>query len=257
MKKISLLLVLVLLVTAFVGCGGSPSAEEPEANDSESKTTIVMATEATFRPYEYLEGDEVVGVDVEIAKAIAEELGLELYIDSMNFDGIIPAVQSGKADFGAAGMSVTEDRKKQVDFSVEYAESSQVILTHVDSDIEAVEDLNGKVIGVQMSTTADLEYNTDDYPEIEVDSFKKYSEAAMELSNKRIDAIVLDSIPAEALVGQHPDEFRICDEVLFTDTYAIAVQKGNTELLETINKILTQMMEDGKIEEYTQQHLVD
>lgn len=247
MKKLSMILATIVLFTgAFALLTGCQKEEK----------VLVMATEATFRPYEYMDGNDIVGVDVEIAEAIAEELGAKLEIDGMSFDAIIPAVQSGKADFGAAGMSITEKRLEEVDFSIEYATSTQVILTTADSGITGEEDLAGKVIGVQMSTTADLEYNTPDYPELTIESYKKYTDAVLELNNGRIDAIILDSIPAQALLAAN-ENLIICEDELFTDAYAIAVKKGNTELLETINKVLTRLLEEGKIEEYTEQHLAN
>lgn len=190
MKKfLAVVLVLCLSAGLFVACGSKEG----------SKKTIVMATEATFPPYEYMSGTDIVGVDVDIANEIAKELGVEVKVESMDFDAIIPAVNSGKADFGAAGMSVTEERKKEVDFSIEYAVSEQVVITRADNSSIAVEaDLNGKKVGVQLGTVADLVL-TDDYPEIELVRGVKYTDLAMELQNGSIDAIVLDKLPAQAM----------------------------------------------------------
>lgn len=244
MKKICLVLACVLMLVPFVsGC----------SNNGGGNKKLVMATEATFPPYEYMEGNKIVGVDVDIANEIAKEMGVELVIENMTFDAIIPAVNSGKADFGVAGMSITEDRLKEVDFSIEYATSMQVIVTKADSGITGEDDLSGKTVGVQLGTVADLVL-TDDYPDIKLERYKRYTDVAMELSNGRLDAIVLDSLPAMQMLKTDSD-FVICDEPLFTDVYAICVKKGNEELLETINTVLERLIAEGKIIEYTENHL--
>ncbi len=268
MKKQWILAVFaVAMALVLAGCGGaSSSAPAADASIAPAESTsesaapagdaggqLVMATEATFPPYEYVEGSEIVGVDVDIANEIAKELGMELVIEDMPFNSLITAISSGKADFAAAGLSVTEERKEQVDFSIEYATSKQVILTKADSGITGEAGLDGKTVGVQMATVADLAL-TDDYPNVTVERYDRYTDAVNELMNGRVDALVLDSLPAERFLAQN-DGLVICDEALFTDVYAIAVQKGNTELLDAINTVLTRLMDEGKIEEYTANHL--
>lgn len=240
MKKLSLALVLIMIFTiGFSGCGG--------------KKALTMATESGFAPYEYLDGDKVVGIDPDIAAEIAKEMGRELKIIDMPFDSIIPSVSSGKADFGAAGMSITAEREEQVDFTIEYATSKQVILVREDSDIKGEEDLNGKTVGVQLGTVADFAL-TDDYPDVKVQQYNKYFEAAGDLSNGRIDAIVMDSLPAQEVV-KIGSGLVILENELFTDRYAICVKKGNTELLNTINRVLQRLIDEGKIDEFTMKHL--
>lgn len=250
-KILSLMLALVFVVTAFAGCSGKSGSKKNGLTNEAG--VVVMATEATFPPYEYMDGLEIAGVDVDVANEIAKELGVELRVDNISFDGIIPAITSGKADFGAAGMSITEDRKKQVDFSIEYAVSTQVILTTADSGITSVEDLDGKNVGVQMGTISDIVLS-DENPEISLVRGKKYTDLAMEMENGKIEAIVLDNLPAQAMQKSNPD-FVILETPFFTDVYAIAVDKGNTELLEVINKVLQRLIDEGKIEEYTNKHL--
>lgn len=280
MKKLAFLTASVLMIAAAIsGCGGggtvssttdttssssevsatvdpvestsqASSEEHPSANKDGK---IIMATEATFPPYEYMEGNNVVGVDVDIANAIASEMGAELVIDPMDFNAVIEAVRTGKADMAISGISITEERQEQVDFSIEYATSDQVILTRADSGITNIEDLAGKYVGVQKGTTADLVLPTD-YPDVMVEPYNRYTDAVLELVNGRIDAIVLDSLPAEALKNSN-DGLVICEEVLFTDSYAIAVKKGNTELLNEINGVLQRLIDEGKIDEFTSAHL--
>lgn len=240
MKKLSLCLaVSLLLVACLGGCGG--------------KKTLIMATESGFAPYEYLSGDKVVGIDPDIAAEIAKEMKAELQIIDMPFDSIIPSVNSGKADFGAAGMSITAERTEQVDFTIEYATSRQVIVTKADSDIKDEAGLNGKTVGVQLGTVADFAL-TDDYPDVTVQPYNKYFEASGDLVNGRIDAIVMDSLPAQELV-KSAQGLVILEKELFTDKYAICVKKGNKDLLNTINKVLQRLIDEGKITEYTMTHL--
>ena len=261
LKKLALLLAVVMVAAlALTACGGeSGSSGSDSASDDASGSTatngqLVMATEAGFAPYEYYgEGNEIVGVDVDIANEIAKAMGKELVISDMNFDAILSAVSSGKADFGAAGLSITEERLKEVDFTIEYATSKQVIIVKEGSDITSSDDLAGKTVGVQTGTTADL-YISDEMPDTSVQQYTKYMEAASDLLNGRIDAIVMDSLPADELVKANAG-LVILEKELFTDKYGMAVKKGNTELLNQLNEVLQKLMDEGKIEEYTINHL--
>lgn len=240
MKKLGLVLIFILvLAIGFSGCG--------------SKQALTMATESGFAPYEYLNGDKIIGIDPDIAAEIAKEMGRELKIIDMPFDSIIPSVDSGKADFGAAGMSITPERSEIVDFTIEYATSKQVIITRAESGVNSEEDLNGKTVGVQLGTVADFAL-TDDYPEVKVQQYNKYFEAAGDLSNGRIDAIVMDSLPAQEVVNIG-EGLVILEQELFTDRYAFCVKKGNTELLNAINKVMQRLIDEGKIDEFTMKHL--
>lgn len=254
MKKFTAILAASLaIVVLLAGCGGK-SNNEGGMTIKEGK--LIMATEATFPPYEYMQGSEVVGVDVDIARAIAEELGLELVVEEMDFSAALAATQTGKADFAAAGISITEERQKTMDFSVEYANSKQVILTREDTGVNSPDDLQSIAVGVQLGTVADLELseNPDDYPGIEIERYNKYTDAVTDLINGRLDAIVLDSLPAQQLKTMD-EGLIICDEELFTDVYAIAVKKGNTELLDAINTALEKLIADGRVDEFTENHL--
>lgn len=232
-----------LVVTLLGGCSG----------DSKK---LVMATEAGFRPYEYYEGTDIVGVDVDIAREIAKEMGRELVIENMEFSAITSAVDSGKADFGAAGMSVTPERLEEVDFTIEYATSKQVILTLNSSTIVEAKDLIGKNVGVQLGTVADMaltDPDAEEYQGINVKQYNKYMEAVNELTAGRLDAIVLDVLPAQELLSMD-ENLVVREKELFTDVYAFCVKKGNTEMLDAINKVMQRLIDEGKIEEYTATH---
>ena len=215
MKKIKILLLLTVITTLlFTGCG---------KNENE----LVMVTEAGFAPYEYYKDGKVVGVDIDIANEIAKELGKKLVIKDIAFDSIINELKSGKADFAAAGLSITEDRKKQVDFTVEYTTSNQVVVVKKDSSLNDITQLDGKRIAVQLGTVGDS-YVTENYKNSEINRQKKFLVAAEAVKNNKADCIVMDQIPAQQLVSQNP-ELKILDGILFKDSYGMAVKKGNTE----------------------------
>lgn len=231
---------------------GSDAAGETTA-DNAGSNTLIMGTEAGFAPYEYTEdGETVIGVDVDIANEIAKAMGKELKIQNMTFDAALLAVQQGKVDFAAAGISVTEDRKASMDFSIEYATSKQVVVVNKEAmAVKSVDEITDEnIVGVQTGNVADG-YCTDQGWNVK--QYNKFLEAAMDLKNDKIDCIVMDSLPAEQMVAANSD-LLILDGELFTDKYAIAVQKGNTELLDQINAVLQKLMDEGKIDEYTINH---
>lgn len=233
MKKIALLLITILCLT---GCN---------KNDYNK---LVMVTEAGFAPYEFYEGNEIVGVDVEIGKEIAKSMNKELVIKDIAFDSLINELNSNKADFAAAGMSITKERLEQVDFTIEYATSRQVVVVKQNSSIKKPEDIHGKTVSVQLGTVADLELST--YNDVNVVRQKKFLAAAEDVKANKSDCIVMDYLPAKELVKSNP-ELKILDKELFTDKYGMAVKKGNKELLDNINKVLKKLIDEGKIEEYT------
>ncbi len=241
MKKFIKVFTLLSISIVLFGCG-------------KKEDTLVMVTEAGFEPYEYVIGNnEIVGVDVDIANEIAKELGKKLEIKNVFFDSIISELNSGKADFAAAGMSITEERKKQVDFSLEYITSKQVIVVNKNNNsIKTKEDLNNKTISVQGGSVAET-YIDSNFKSAKLVIQKKFLSAAEDVKANKSDCIVMDELPAKELVKKNPT-LTILDIELITDRYAIAVKKGNTELLNTINKVLDRLMKEGKIEEYVINH---
>ena len=245
LKNILIVLVIGIVLVALVAVVNKKGKNEI----SEEVEKIIMVTEAGFAPYEFYEGEEIVGVDVEIAKKIAEKTGKELEIKDTDFDSIINEVKTGKADFAAAGLSITPERLEEVDFSIEYAVSKQVIVVKNESNAETIEDFKGKKVAVQLGTIADLVLS-DENPEVELVQHKKYLLAVEDLKADKVEAIVLDSLPAQEIVAKNP-EFKILEKELLVDKYGIAVQKGNKELLDDINEVLKELMDDKKIEDYT------
>ena len=181
-------------------------------------------------------------------------MGRELEIQNMAFDSALLAVQQGKADFAAAGISVTPDREAVMDFSIEYATSKQVVVVNKEAKrVESVDALTADtVVGVQGGTVADF-YCQDDLGTKDLKQYGKFMEAAMDLKNDRIDCVIMDALPAEEMVKAN-DDLEILEGEVFTDKYAIAVQKGNAEMLEQINETLQKLMEEGKVEEFTINH---
>jgi polar amino acid transport system substrate-binding protein len=203
-----------------------------------------MATNAAFPPFESEDGNNIVGIDVDIATQIAKAAGKELQIDDMEFDSIISAVSSGKADMGVAGMSITEERKKNVDFSDVYYRAAQVLIIKTDSTLTA-NAIDGKKIGVQSGTTGDT-YVTDTYANATVNRYSNGVDAVLALETGKIDAVVLDDETSNAIAKTHP-LVKVLPAELTVEEYAIAVKKGNTSLLKTINDTIAQMKSDGSM----------
>lgn len=241
MKKVLLtLLAVVMAVTMFAGCG------------NETKNTLTMATNAEFPPYEFMEDGKIVGIDAEIATAIAAKLGKELKIENVDFDSLIPGVQTGKYDFVMAGMTVTEERKEQVDFTQTYATGVQVIIVKEDSPITTVDDLSKEgantKIGVQLATTGDLycTWDIEDEGLGTVERYNKGADAVIALTSGKVDCVVIDNEPAKVFVQNNPG-LKILDTEYITEDYAAAVSKKNPELKAEIDKALGELIADGTV----------
>ena len=269
MKKLFALMLTLAMVLSLAACGGKDAPAQDETADDaaveESTETVesalptavegvlTMATNAAFPPYEYIEGGEVVGIDADIAAAIAEKLGLELQIEDMEFDAIIEAVKSGKADIGLAGMTVTPDRAEEVNFTASYATGVQVVIVTEDSAIVSVDDLFAEgasnVIGVQRNTTGDL-YTTWDLEDAglaTIDRYSKGAEAVQALKTGKVDCVVIDNEPAKAFVAE-VEGLKILDTEYILEEYAGAMNKDNAELFEAVNAALEELIADGTIQ---------
>ncbi len=211
-----------------------------------------MATNAQFPPYEFYQGDKIVGIDAEIAGAIAEKLGLEIVIEDMEFDSIITAVKTGKADMGLAGITVTPERMEEVNFTDTYATGVQAVIVTEDSDIKTVDDLFAEgannVVGVQRNTTGDI-YATGDIEEAGLGSMDRYSkgaDAVMALKTGKVDCVIIDNEPAKAFVSE-TDGIKLLDTQYAEEDYAAAMSKDNTELYEAVQGALAELIEDGTV----------
>ena len=235
MKKIlALALTLALTLTAAAACA----------------ETLTMATNASFPPYEYVEGDQVVGIDPEIAAAVCEKMGYDLEIVDTEFDSLISGVASGKYDFVMAGMTVTDERKQMVSFSNTYATGVQVIIVKEDSPITSADDLKAEganyTVGAQNATTGYIYAMSDieDAGKGTVAAFPNGNEAVMALANGKIDCVIIDNEPAKAYVAAN-EGLTILETPWVEEDYAIGMKKGNTALLEAVNAAMTELKADG------------
>ncbi|MDO4323235.1 MAG: basic amino acid ABC transporter substrate-binding protein [Lachnospiraceae bacterium] len=219
---------------------------------AEDDNVLVMATNAEFPPYEFREGDEIVGIDAEVAGLIADKLGMELQIDDMAFDSVLAAVQSGKADIAMAGITVTEERKMSVNFTDTYTKATQMIIVAEDSEIQGPDDLEGKTIGVQLGTTGDI--YVDDVPDASVERYNKGFEAVQALLQGKVDAVVIDGEPAKVFVSQN-EGIKLLDEAFTEEEYAIAIAKDNDELLEKVNTALNELKDNGEFQKVVDKYI--
>lgn len=238
MKKTMKLIIAIMVGIFMVACGNK---------DEEKVTKIFVGTNAEFAPFEYLEDGKTVGFDMDLIAAISKEIGVEMEIKDMSFDGLLPALQANKVDMIIAGMTATEERKKAVNFSEAYYKANQVIITGEDAeDISKFEGLKGKKVGVILGFTGDIVAS-----EIDGVDVKKYNAgyaSIMDLKAGKIDAVVLDGEPAKNFVKNNKG-IKITSATGEKEEYAMAVSKDNPELLEKINTALVTLKEDGTYDE--------
>lgn len=242
-KLISIALCAVLVLGVLAGCGAAPEVVDDAGEAAEA---LVMATNATFPPYEFYEGEKIVGIDAEIAAAIAEKLGMELEIQDTEFGSIITGVQTGKYDIGMAGMTVTEERKQSVNFSDTYATGIQSVIVKEGSDIKSIDDIADKKIAVQQDTTGHI-YAADEYGDEAVTPFNKGTDAVAALVSDKVDCVIIDNQPAKAFVEAN-EGLIILDTEYAVEDYAICIAKENTELLEKVNGALSELIADGTVQ---------
>ena len=278
MKKILALMLALCMVFALAACGeaasdpsAAPESEAPasEAPASEAPaseepaadgefTTIVegkltMSTNAQFPPYEMTTDDGgFEGIDVEIATAIAEKLGLELDILDMDFDSALLAVQQGKSDIVMAGVTVNDDRLLVMDFSTSYANGVQVVIVKEGSDI-TIDNMGEGLIGTQRGTTGNI-YCTDDYGEEHVVAYDDGFTAVQALVNGQVDCVVIDNAPAQEFVKNNAG-LTILDTEYAVEDYAIGLNKGNTALLDAINGALAELISDGTVQSIVDKYI--
>ena len=245
-KKI-IALVLVLAIVASLGILAACSKKPEEKN------VLTMATNAEFPPYEYHDGDAIVGIDAEIAQLIADKLGMELKIEDVSFDSIIPGVKEGKYDMGMAGMTVTDERLLEVNFSESYATGVQVVIVKEDSDIKTLDDVAGKKIGVQTSTTGDI-YASGDYGEENITKFDNGALAVQALVSDKVDCVIIDNEPAKSYVAANTG-LKILETEYVTENYAICFAKENTELQSEVNDALKELIANGSVQKVIDKYI--
>ena len=238
-KKVTLMLAAVLAAATLTACGGG----------SAKGNAITFGTNPEFPPFEFVTSNGVIGefdgIDMAIAKQIGEDNGMEVKMESMEFDSLLVALQNGQIDAVIAGMTATDERRETVDFSTPYYTATQVMIVKEDSDITSAADMADKKICVIQGYTGEVCVQDMGYT---YEAFKKGTEAVMELVNGKCDVVVLDSATAQKYVGDNEGIKIVEDASAFeSEEYAIAVQKGNTELLNKINASIERMLADGTI----------
>jgi polar amino acid transport system substrate-binding protein len=272
MKKLFALVLALALCLSLAACGGNNAAQEapaeetaageeaaPAAEEASAELPtieagkLIMATNAQFPPYEMVADGEGVngtgleGIDVEIAAALAEKLGLELQIDDMEFDSALVAVQNNQADMVLAGLSYNEERDELMDFSDPYAQGVQVIIVKEGSDIKSADDLaNASLIGTQRGTTGYI-YCSGDYGEDHVSAYDNGAAAVQALMNGQVDCVVIDKMPAETFVAEN-EGLSILESTYVVEDYCLAVDEGNTELQTALNDALNELKADGTLQ---------
>lgn len=265
--KIMALVLAFVMLFAFAACGGEDAKKNENNENNGAQTTdttpadtdgddapvdggvLKMATNAYFQPYEYYDGETIVGIDAEIAEKIAEKLGMTLEIVDMQFDSILTAVQEGSVDFGMAGMTVNETRLESVDFTISYANGVQAVIVKEGSAITTADDLyaDGATykVGVQLGTTGDT-YCTDDFGDERVVRYANGNEAVLALASGSVDCVIIDNEPAKSLVAAN-EGLVILDTEYTNEDYAICVAKGNQELLDKLNTAIDELIADGTV----------
>ena len=250
MKKLFAVLLAATMLLAMVACGDKNNEPTPTPTPEPETKTLYMATEGTFPPYEYYDGDQLVGIDVEVAGAIAEKLGMKLEVVDIAFDSIVSGVQAGKYDMGMAGMTVNAERLEKVNFSDSYSTGIQVVVVKEGGKVQSLDDMgaDGVVIGTQSGTTGFL-YASEDFGDEKVKGFAKTTDAIEALKNGQVDCVMLDNEPAKALVAANPDSgLSILDTAYAVEDYAIAINKDNSDLMTQINTALAELKADGTLQ---------
>ena len=265
-KKIAAMAMAIGMVASLAACGNSSSKQE--GDDSGLKTAesgkLIMSTNAQFPPYESVadgkgyEGTGFEGIDVEIALALADKLGLELIIDDMDFDSALMAVQNGRSDMVLAGLSYSEERDETMDFTSKYATGVQVVIIKEGSDVTLDNLGDGKLIGTQRGTTGYI-YASDTpenggYGEDAVKAFDSGATAVQALVNGQVDAVIIDEAPAKEFVAAN-EGLTILPGEWVTEDYCIAVAEGNTQLQEAIQKALDELIADGTVDSIINSHI--
>ncbi|MDE7028417.1 MAG: transporter substrate-binding domain-containing protein [Lachnospiraceae bacterium] len=277
-KAAALGLAAVMMAAALTACGGKTDtnkADDTAASGTQTQQTdasapaqeqgetpaaggtLTFGTNAEFPPFEFVAGSGVIdqydGIDMAIAKKIAEENGMTAAVENMEFDSLLIALHNGQIDAAIAGMTVTEERKEQADFSTPYYTATQVMIVKEDSTIASAADMADKKICVIQGYTGEICVKDLGYP---YEAFKKGTDAIMELVNGKCDVVVIDSATAQKYVGDNEGLKIVEDAAAFeSEEYAIAVKKGNTELLNKINQSIEGMLSDGTVAELGAQYI--
>lgn len=263
LTKIMCLFAALAIAVLCCGCGkdAKTSSDESKAdikNLTAKEGVLTMATNAEFPPYEYRDGETVVGIDAEVAKLIADKLNLKLEIVDVDFDSIVPGVQQGKYDIGMAGMTVNAERKEKVNFTESYAKGVQVVIVKENGNIKSLDDVKGKKIGVQQGTTGDIYASdtpeNDGFGEENVTKYQNGALAVEGLKNGKVDCVIIDNEPAKAYVKANTG-LKILETKYKDEDYAICCSKKNDELLNKVNDALKELIADGSVKRIVDKYI--
>lgn len=232
MKKLIKVLAVIMLLAMVFTAAGCKKAEK-----------LTVATNAEFPPFEFKDGEEFVGIDMELAYALGEKLGMEVEIVDMEFDSVVAAVQSGQCKIGMSGLTINPDREKKVDFTISYYDAEQAIIVKEDGAIATKADLEGKKIGVQTGTTGETAAN--DIKDAQVSSYSNGAEAVVLLLNGTLDAVVIDNQPAKTYVEKN-DGIKAITGQFEAEKYGFAVKKGDAAFLKKVNDALEELIDSGE-----------
>lgn len=257
-KIMAITLAGAISVIGFSGC--SSSGSENRMKQIEDSGTLTMYTNAVFPPYEFLgTGDEIIGIDVEIGQAIADELGVELEVVNSDFDGVISAIESGKGDVGIAGITITEERAQQVDFSVPYLNATQSLIVPAGSEISTVEELASKNVGAQTGSTGYLSLEDQNLNGLltrqpcNLQAYEAPTDAMLALKEGKLDAVVVDTVVAQQLINGDANyttvTLQTADGTVVEESNGVVVAKGNEDLLEVVDGVITEMNESGEMDQ--------
>ena len=272
MKKV-ISLVLGLALSIAVCFSMTACSKYNTLEDIKAKGVITVATSADFPPFENLEGDEYVGIDIDIAKEIAKALGVELKINNMAFDAVITSVQKGQSDLAMAGLTVNDKRKKSIDFSNNYFGAAQYLIvaksntafdacTSAEEVIAKMKEVGGKA-GAQRGTTGyfwlkgNSAFEFEGFSNITTSGYTSGTLAAIEVSTGKADMVVIDELPAKEIVAANSNDLKLINFSLTEENYAIGMHKGNDELKAAINQILADLEESGRLQEIFDAHTQD
>ncbi|MCI7334763.1 MAG: ABC transporter substrate-binding protein [Oscillospiraceae bacterium] len=270
MKKVIALMLALVMCLCFAACGSgednatsapaegtsaenTPVSSDTSLEDVKKSGKLTIATSPDFPPFESLEGDKVVGIEIDLLEMIAEKLGVELEINQMDFDSVLPGIQSGKFNVGVSGITVTEDRKKNADFTVPYFAAAQAIVVLKDSPIKSKADLEGKKVSVQTGTTAEEYCMKNGY---DVSAFQANNDALSALTSGKVDAWVIDNETGIQMSETTNGKTVVLDEPMTTEPYSFAFKKGSTSLVNEINSYVEGWLKDGTIEKIFEKYNV-
>jgi ABC-type amino acid transport substrate-binding protein len=255
MKKLFAFALCLMLALSLTVAGLAESAT-PTIDAIKAKGKLIMMTNATFPPFEYIKDTKVAGIDADLSQMIADKLGVELEIMDMDFGLLIEALKGGKGDIVAAGMTRTDERAEQIDFSIIYVKNGLKVIVPAGSSIKTIADLEGKKIAVQESTTGDI-WATDNIKGASLQQYKSAVEAGNAVANGKADASIMDKLPAESMVKNSGGKLMLLDEMAAEEDTAMGIAKGKEDLVALVNEVLQEAIDSGALQASIDKHMVE